>query len=115
MQYLQRHALQRRAPGDGQLLRYANGRPVTRRRYDYLRERLGKILPWVATQQVSAHWLGPTRPRRWPGRGGRRRSRADALRSHLDTAPTPRSIAVVSEPVLATGTMALQEIRTRGS
>jgi integrase len=60
MQYLQRHSLQRRVPGDGQLLRYANGKPVTRRRYDYLWERLGKILPWVARQQVSAHWLRHT-------------------------------------------------------
>lgn len=60
MQYLQRHALQRRAPGDGQLLRYTNGKPVTRRRYDHLWTRLGKILPWVAAQQVSAHWLRHT-------------------------------------------------------
>nr|BFE74739.1 hypothetical protein GCM10020092_080400 [Actinoplanes digitatis] len=60
MQYLQRHALERRAVGDGQLLRYANTRPVSRRRYDYLWQRLGKILPWVATQQVSAHWLRHT-------------------------------------------------------
>lgn len=60
MQYLQHHALQRRAPGDGQLLRYADGRPVGRRRYDYLWQRLGRILPWVAAQQVSAHWLRHT-------------------------------------------------------
>lgn len=60
MQYLQRHALERRAPGGGQLLRYANGKAVGRRRYDYLFARLGKILPWVTTQQVSAHWLRHT-------------------------------------------------------
>lgn len=60
MQYLQHHALQRRAPGDAQLLRYTNGQPVGRRRYDHLWQRLGKILPWVATQQVSAHWLRHT-------------------------------------------------------
>jgi integrase len=60
MQYLVRHATERRAPGDGQLLRYANGKPVSRRRYDHLWTRLGTILPWVATQQVSAHWLRHT-------------------------------------------------------
>jgi integrase len=60
MQYLQRHALERRAPGDGQLLRYADGQVVSRRRYDYLWSRLGKVLPWVATQQISAHWLRHT-------------------------------------------------------
>lgn len=63
MQYLVRHATERRAPGDGQLLRYANTQPVSRRRYDYLWQRLGKILPWVATQQVSAHWLRHTTQR----------------------------------------------------
>ncbi|WP_233412857.1 tyrosine-type recombinase/integrase [Nucisporomicrobium flavum] len=50
--------------GDGnptsQLLRYRNGRPVGRRRYDYLWQRIGKHLPWVASQQVSAHWLRHT-------------------------------------------------------
>ncbi|SNY25742.1 site-specific integrase [Paractinoplanes atraurantiacus] len=43
-----------------QVLRYRNGRPITRRRYDYLWERLGRHLPWVATQQVSIHWLRHT-------------------------------------------------------
>ena len=42
------------------VLRYRNGRPITRRRYDYLWQRLGKHLPWVATQQVSIHWLRHT-------------------------------------------------------
>ncbi|WP_255421097.1 site-specific integrase [Micromonospora sp. M71_S20] len=45
---------------DGQLLRYRNGAPITRRRYDYIWQRLGKSLPWVATQQVSTHWLRHT-------------------------------------------------------
>ncbi|GIF01976.1 tyrosine-type recombinase/integrase [Paractinoplanes rishiriensis] len=44
----------------GPLLRYRNGRPITRRRYDYLWQRLGRYLPWVATQQVSTHWLRHT-------------------------------------------------------
>ncbi|MFI7517573.1 tyrosine-type recombinase/integrase [Micromonospora echinofusca] len=42
------------------LMRYQNGAPVTRRRYDYLWNRLGKHLPWVATQQISTHWLRHT-------------------------------------------------------
>ncbi|WP_239118609.1 hypothetical protein [Paractinoplanes ferrugineus] len=50
---------QGRGDGDpqGQLLRYRNGVPITRRRYDYIFSRLGKHLRWVAVQQVSAHWL----------------------------------------------------------
>ncbi|MEV4666125.1 site-specific integrase [Micromonospora echinofusca] len=50
--------------GDGSptdhLLRYQNGRPITSRRHDHLWQRLGKHLPWVATQQVSSHWLRHT-------------------------------------------------------
>ena len=42
------------------LLRYANGRPISSRRYDYLWRRLGQQLPWVATQQVSMHWIRHT-------------------------------------------------------
>ncbi len=54
------YARKRHAPSDGQLLRYANGRPVTSRRYDHLWSRLGQHLPWVRTQQVSMHWIGHT-------------------------------------------------------
>ena len=43
-----------------QVLRYRTGKPITRRRYDYLWQRLGKHLPWVATQQISAHWIRHT-------------------------------------------------------
>lgn len=42
------------------LFRYRNGRPITRRRYDHLWTRLGLHLPWVATQQVSIHWIRHT-------------------------------------------------------
>jgi integrase/recombinase XerC len=42
------------------LLRYTNGKPITSRRYDYLWQRLGQHLPWVATQQVSTHWIRHT-------------------------------------------------------
>jgi integrase len=43
-----------------QILRYRNGRPITHRRYDYLWKRIGARLPWVAAQQVSAHWIRHT-------------------------------------------------------
>ncbi len=51
-----------RGTGDpgGQLLRYASGQPITRRRYDYLWNRIGQHLPWAAAQQVTAHWLRHT-------------------------------------------------------
>ena len=42
------------------VLRYRNGQPVSRRRYDYLWRRLGGHLPWVAAQQVSIHWIRHT-------------------------------------------------------
>ncbi|MFJ5599937.1 tyrosine-type recombinase/integrase [Micromonospora parva] len=42
------------------LCRYRNGRPITSRRHDHLWQRLGRFLPWVATQQVSTHWLRHT-------------------------------------------------------
>ncbi|HEV2780214.1 MAG TPA: site-specific integrase [Actinophytocola sp.] len=60
MTHLQHHADQRRAPANSQLLRYANGRPITSRRYDHLWVRIGRHLPWVATQQISTHWLRHT-------------------------------------------------------
>lgn len=45
---------------DEQLLHYHDGRPLTTRRYDYLWHRIGQYLPWVATQQISTHWLRHT-------------------------------------------------------
>jgi integrase len=54
------HARERHAPPDGQLLRYANGRPITALRYDHLWTRLGRHLPWVRTQQISSHWIRHT-------------------------------------------------------
>jgi integrase len=60
MAHLRDHAAERRSPHSGQLLRYADGRPITTRRYDHLWTRLGRHLPWVATQQVSTHWLRHT-------------------------------------------------------
>jgi integrase len=60
MAHLEHHADTRHAPREGQLLRYADGRPITTRRYDHLWARLGQHLPWVATQQISTHWLRHT-------------------------------------------------------
>jgi integrase/recombinase XerC len=60
MAYLHQHAVQRGAPTGGQLLRYTDGRPITSRRYDHLWARIGRYLPWVATQQISTHWLRHT-------------------------------------------------------
>lgn len=59
MRHLQSHAEQRGAEG-GQLLRYRSAEPITARRYDHLWHRLGQHLQWVATQQISTHWLRHT-------------------------------------------------------
>ncbi|MFI2477817.1 tyrosine-type recombinase/integrase [Nocardia xishanensis] len=42
------------------VLRYRTGRPVGRRRYNYLRERFHHHLPWAATLGVTAHWVRHT-------------------------------------------------------
>jgi hypothetical protein len=60
MAHLQQHVRERHAPPNGRLLRKHNGQPITHRRYDYLWERLSQHLPWVASQQISTHWLRHT-------------------------------------------------------
>ncbi|WP_243794830.1 site-specific integrase [Saccharopolyspora gloriosae] len=61
MHHLQEHAHHRGATQTGgQLLRYRNGQPITTRRYDHLWTRIGRHLPWAATQQISTHWLRHT-------------------------------------------------------
>ncbi|MFF5056161.1 tyrosine-type recombinase/integrase [Micromonospora sp. NPDC000663] len=60
MRYLQRHAEERGATEAGHLLRYRDGAPITRRRYDHLWVRIGEHLPWVRVQQISTHWLRHT-------------------------------------------------------
>jgi integrase/recombinase XerC len=60
MGHLLAHAQERGSPVDGQLLRYANGSPITRRRYDHLWARIGRYLPWAAAQGISTHWLRHT-------------------------------------------------------
>ena len=66
---LTEHGQQHHAPPDGQLLRYASGRPITYRRYDHLWTRIGTHLPWVRTQQISIHWIRHTTLTSWKGRG----------------------------------------------
>jgi integrase/recombinase XerC len=60
MRHLLLHGEEREKGSGEQLLRYRNGQPITARRYDHLWSRLGKHLPWVATQQASTHWLRHT-------------------------------------------------------
>lgn len=60
MTHLVAHASERNAPANGRLLRYRDGKPITHRRYDHLWQRIGEYLPWVATQQISTHWLRHT-------------------------------------------------------
>jgi integrase/recombinase XerC len=60
MARLMQHGRERHAPRDEQLLRYASGQPITSRRYDHLWTRIGRHLPWVATQQISTHWIRHT-------------------------------------------------------
>jgi integrase/recombinase XerC len=60
MHHLLIHRKERGNNSDEPLLRYRNGRPITARRHDHLWSRLGQHLPWVATQQISTHWLRHT-------------------------------------------------------
>jgi integrase len=69
MARLTEHGNERRAPSGGQLLRYRNGRPITARRYDGLWARIGRVLPWVRTQQISMHWIRHTTLTWVEGRG----------------------------------------------
>ena len=91
MTALLRHAAERHAPPDGQLLRYRTGRRITYRRYDHLWERLGRHLPWVRAQQISMHWIRHTTLTWLEGRGVAsdatfRRSREHALPAAQRTA-----------------------------
>jgi hypothetical protein len=61
MRHLLAHGESRGGLGNGQrLLRYANGRPITKKRYEYLWRRLGEHLPWADTLQVSMYWIRHT-------------------------------------------------------
>jgi hypothetical protein len=69
MACLMQHGQERHAPDGGQLLRYADGRPITSRRYDHLWTRIGRQLTWVRTQQISMHWIRHTTLTWVEGRG----------------------------------------------
>src|SRR6185437_11118576 len=69
MARLVRHGRERHSPPGGRLLRYADGRPITSRRYDHLWTRIGRHLPWVRTQQISTHWIRHTTLTWAEGRG----------------------------------------------
>ncbi|MEV6276698.1 site-specific integrase [Nocardia sp. NPDC051832] len=43
-----------------QLLRYQDGMPISKRRYDVMWERIGREIPAVATHRISSHWLRHT-------------------------------------------------------
>jgi integrase/recombinase XerC len=60
MDHLLIHSKERGNGSDEQLLCYRNRQPITARRYDHLWFRIGQHLPWVATQQISIHWLRHT-------------------------------------------------------
>jgi integrase len=61
MHELQHHGQDRGVYGPADpLLRYADGHPLTSRRYDTLWKRVHQTLPWAATWRVSAHWLRHT-------------------------------------------------------
>jgi integrase len=61
MRALTEHTERRPAKcADAPVLRYRDGRPITRRRYDSLWTRIGQVHPWVARQGVSIHWLRHT-------------------------------------------------------
>ncbi len=58
---LTEHAERRPAEcAEASVLRYRDGRPITRRRYDSLWARIGRAHPWVTRQGVSTHWLRHT-------------------------------------------------------
>ena len=58
--HLRAHTLARADHTHSGLPRYRTGQRLTARRYDHLWKRVGTHLPWVATQQISTHWLRHT-------------------------------------------------------
>jgi integrase len=114
---LVRHAKERGVadPGD-QVMRYRSGRPITHRRYDYVWQRLGRYLHWVAAQQVSAHWLRHTTltwverqfgyavARAYAGHSGKSDAGATStyVRAHLDEVAEALAALTGEEHPLAT-------------
>ncbi|MEV2221596.1 site-specific integrase [Nocardia vinacea] len=61
MEYLLNHIAHRGGrDATNRLFRYSNGRPVGRRRYDYLSQRFRQELSWAAALGVTAHWIRHT-------------------------------------------------------
>ncbi|MEB3371324.1 tyrosine-type recombinase/integrase [Saccharopolyspora mangrovi] len=61
MHHLQAHIHHRHNTDPNKaVFRYRDGRPITRRRYDHLWNRIGDHLPWVIAQQISTHWIRHT-------------------------------------------------------
>ena len=89
MARLAEHGQERHAPPGGQLLRYRNGRPITSRRYDGLWTRIGRVLPWVRTQQISMHWIRHILSALFPCSDSRRR-RASGPAACAVRLPPPR-------------------------
>lgn len=81
------------------LLRYPDGRPITKRRYNYLWNRLGNELPWVAQLNVSAGWLRHT-TLTWVERNFGF-AVAEAFAGHEDNSKGPRSMAAMATYVRA--------------
>lgn len=107
MAHLQQHAQERHAPVGGQLLRYKNGRGISSRRYDYLWVRLSAHLPWVATHQISTHWLRHT-TLTWVERNfGYAIARAYAGHTDNDNAGTTATYIRANLPEVATALAAL--------
>lgn len=87
MMHLLQHVEARGADRTGQLLRYADGRPITARRYDHLWSRLGQHLPWVA-HSTGVHALVAAHH---PDLGGTHvRIRRGAPMLAMPTTPVPR-------------------------
>ena len=49
-----------RGGGAGPMFRYANGNPLTRRRYNYMFERVHASPPFPSATQISIHWARHT-------------------------------------------------------
>ena len=81
------------------LLRYLDGKPITKRRYDYLWKRLGNELPWVAQFNVSAGWLRHT-TLTWVERNFGF-AVAEAYAGHEDNSKGPRAMAAMATYVRA--------------
>ncbi|MGZ0147948.1 tyrosine-type recombinase/integrase [Kribbella sp. WER1] len=107
MTHLIHHAKTRGAQPHQQLLRYANGKPITKRRYDNLWVRLGKHLPYVHTQQISTHWLRHT-TLTWVERNfGYATARAYAGHTDNTNAGTTATYVRATLPEIATALAAL--------